>query len=124
MSMPPVVADLGKDVPRDDILYTPGLSAKIRALLDAPPGPDTYLDIVVLSADLSRRLKVRLWPGELRSAQQHPNLWFVDEGTCRMLDDQGTPHGPTGTCDGFISTVENPGGIAGKLDIDLKGVTV
>ena len=105
--------------PRHDIMYTVESARRLSALLDLPPGPEAYVDVEVVAADLSERFHIRLWPGTFRPSGEHNNIWFMDEATCQRLE-SGTPQGPVWHCDGHFSTIDNPGGSAGKLNIDRE----
>jgi hypothetical protein len=49
----------------------------------------------------------------------YPDNWVIDDGACQRLNDDGTPVGPKGSCNGYFITVDAHGHTVGKLNIDI-----
>lgn len=109
------VQELPPDKPHGDIPHDEETLRGFQAHLD---GKAPHFDAEVISPVDQSTMWVRVWPKELNSNPNAPQVWNIDHGTCQLLNENtGLPYGPEGSCNGYITTVPSPGHTIGKLQI-------
>lgn len=114
MAPTPLEGSLEADEPEYDILYTAQVARSIAGFTD---GAETTIDFEVRSPQGEIFwVRVTPEPGMYRQSDEHPNIWLIEAGTYRQLQN-GIEVGEPAEISGWFSTVENPGAIAGKLSL-------